>query len=615
MIRWAFLVACIACLPATAGAGGLEPFLARLAGEGTAKLRSGSPALLAWDREEAERSRARVWIHREPGIEWDLLRAEIAAADPGVTWEGSTGDFAQIVVSFDSLDSIAASPGVYYCLRPPRCVATVESEGLPGIGVPAFRGIGFDGSGVRIGVIDLGFDRYERLVGSELPRDLRTRSFFRSPSGQGDIRGDGEDHGTACAEIVHDISPGARLHLTNVETPVDLQNAVEWLLSEKVSIVTHSVGWYFGSLDGRGPVNDIVDSASRRGILWVNSAGNEAERHTWFQGRDGDGDRILEFDSSGDEDCAFPALAPGQTITLALLWDRWPTSEAIDLQIDMLDGAGDLLATSETDFQGYPYAFRYIEWTAAGTPPFRARVRQRRGAPDDLTIHLFRIGSGTRMEEHARSDRSLLAPSDSPEVIAAGATDWETGALDAYSSRGSVDLDPVKPELCAPVGVSTRTFGTRNFRGTSASSPHIAGAAALLASAGLHGGFYDLIWSREEIIRLLRGAAAPAPEIEVLGWGRLRMPERAAPARDRRASIRLLGNPAIGEARWSAPCGEAEILDAAGRVMARSAEAAWNGRDAQGRPAPAGIYWIRCPGGASARFLWLGDGGDREGAQ
>ncbi len=615
MRRLFLVLACLLLSPVPGAGRGLEPFLARVSRGEIEKAGGSADALLAWDPIEAQKSRARVWIHRQAGVEWDRLRLAVHATDPSASWEGELGDFAQIVVSFSALATIAEMEEVYYCFRPPRCVAHVASEGLEEIGVADFRKLGYTGEGVRAGVIDLGFDRYDRLVGSELPADLKARSYFRSPSGQGDITGGGEDHGTACAELVYDIAPGARLYLANVETPVDLQQAVEWMLSQKVSVVSHSIGWYFGSLDGRGPINDIVDAAARRGLLWINSAGNEARRHSWFEGRDVDGDQILEVDASGDEDFSFPGLSLGSPLTLALLWDRWPTTEAVDLQIDMLDAAGDIVATSETDFQGYPYAFRYLEWTASGSAPFRARIRQRRGSPEGLTIHLFRIGSGTALEEHVRSDRSLLSPADSPEVIAAGATDWRTGDLEPYSSRGSTELAPVKPELCVPVGVSTRTYGSEGFRGTSAAAPQLAGAAALLASAGLEGGLYDLVWSREEIIRILRDAAEPEPAIEVLGWGRLRMPDGAVGAPAARDAIRLMGNPACGQARWSGPCAEAEIFDSSGRRVARSSGSTWDGRDETGRIAPAGLYWIRCGEADAARLIWLGRGAERGAAR
>src|SRR5947207_14401248 len=42
-------------------------------------------------------------------------------------------------------------------------------------------------------------------------------------------------HGTACAEIVYDMAPGATLYLVNFTTEVDLGNAINWLVEDRKS--------------------------------------------------------------------------------------------------------------------------------------------------------------------------------------------------------------------------------------------------------------------------------------------------------------------------------------------------------------------------------------------
>src|SRR4030095_5182337 len=89
--------------------------------------------------------------------------------------------------------------------------------------------------------------------------------------------GTADDHGTAVAEIVHEMAPDAQLYLVCVGTEVDLAAAEAYAKSQGVSVINESLGWEGPYRDdGSGPVDAIVADARANGILWVNSAGNEA---------------------------------------------------------------------------------------------------------------------------------------------------------------------------------------------------------------------------------------------------------------------------------------------------------------------------------------------------
>ncbi len=80
---------------------------------------------------------------------------------------------------------------------------------------------------------------------------------------------------------------------------------------------------------------------------------------------------------------------------------------------------------------------------------------------------------------------SLLSPSDAAGVMAVAAinyTNWTTGPQESFSSQGPTTDGRMKPEVSGPDGVSGFVYGS--FLGTSASSPHVAGAAALILSNG-----------------------------------------------------------------------------------------------------------------------------------
>lgn len=626
--------AALVVAPRHAAAGGMEPFLVRLSGEATAgrNLASLSSAtaspLHSWDEDEAARGRVRVQITRASGSRWEPIRSRLLAVCPDASWEIESGPRAQVVVPVAALRALAGDGDLLYVERPPRPIAldaadvpfaslraaaapATVSEGVARIGAPGLHAAGWRGSNVRIAILDLGFDGYEALLGTELPARVTVRSFFKGADGNGDITGDGEDHGTACAEIVHDIAPNAEIYLVNIETLLDLDRAVSWLIDQEVAVISHSVGWYFGGLNGTGPVTEIADRAAAAGIVWVNASGNEAERHTWTPGADADGDTELEFEG-GDERLDFADLPIGTRLDLVLLWDQWPTAIGTNLAIEILDETGAVLATSDTPGSASPYAFRMVEWVAETGRPVAARVRIVSGSVAGRTIHVFRVGQGVRMQDHMRRDRSLLCPSDSRRVLAVGAAYWRDESLDSYSSRGALDAPAadMKPELLAPTGVSTRTYGSEGFRGTSASAPHAAGAAALVCGTGIDGIITRLQWTRDEIQRVLEAAAAdPAAEIVPLRWGLLRVPIDDALVRVRPGAdaIRVASNPARGAIRWFASSPTATILDAMGRVVARDARSPWDGRDAGGAVVPAGRYWITTPSSRhAAGVVWLG---------
>jgi hypothetical protein len=121
---------------------------------------------------------------------------------------------------------------------------------------------------------------------------------------------------------------------------------------------------------------------------------------------------------------------------------------------------------------------------------------------------------------HTTTATSLTPPADSPYAFTVGAVNWATNALEGFSSRGPTEDGRLKPDISAPDGVCTTTYGKcggDGFLGTSAASPHVAGAVVLVRQV------YPLR-SATEIRSFLTSRAvdvsSPGPDNET-GAGRL----------------------------------------------------------------------------------------------
>lgn len=292
-------------------------------------------------------------------------------------------------------------------------------------------------------------------------------------------------HGTMCAEIVHDVAPEAQLLLVNFGDIIDWGNAVDFVISQKADIVSHSGGWtidLLGFFDGTGPISELVTAARGAGIFWAQAAGNEAEVH-WDGGfNDPDGDSWLEF-ASGRELNTF-AVPPGTLVQINISWNDWVNwDQDYNLFLYVLEGDRWRLVDQSTNIQSGPNSFPPVEIIDGFTPTggtFGIRI-QKYSATRDTHLELFVPGlpEGSKLEFRVAAG-SLRTPADSPGAVTVGATSVLNDRLEDFSSQGPTNDGRVKPDLTAPDGVAT-SFGI--FGGTSAAAPHVAGAAALVKSA------------------------------------------------------------------------------------------------------------------------------------
>ena len=190
---------------------------------------------------------------------------------------------------------------------------TIISQGVYRTGADVLQAQGLRGAGVRIAVLDLGFGtRWRSKLGIELPpaSGIDAVQSFDMTTGQPEIAGllssdTPTSHGESVAEVVHDMAPDATLTLVNYHTELEFMQAVDWLINgpggkPRVDVIVHSNSFLDGPFDGSGPTAQEVDKAEAAGILWVNSAGNYAQRHKLLDAHDPE-EAIAAAQAIGDD--------------------------------------------------------------------------------------------------------------------------------------------------------------------------------------------------------------------------------------------------------------------------------------------------------------------------
>ncbi len=395
--------------------------------------------------------------------------------------EGSYGSLVQALVPPEQLAPLAARPDVLRIERPAEFApAAVSGEGIAFLGADRAQAAGFDGAGVSIAIFDSSFAGYtDRQASGDLPAQVTTRSFCAS----GMTAGSG--HGTAVAEIVHEVAPAAELHLVCVNTILDLRRAKDYAVDLGIDVINMSGGFYSsgdGNGTGTGVFADLPDGIAREarsnGIIWVNASGNEALTHWSGTFADPDEDGVLDF-ASGDEGNTF-LVGAGRTVCAHARWQAW-TGAYSDFDLYLTSSSGGVVAASQADQTIADPTEEACVTNAGPTQSFSAVLVHHAGDASPL-IDLFVPGSAELEYDEPRG--SLIEPAASPSVLSVGAVCRLTGALQPYSSRGR-EAGPIKPDLVGPDAVSSATAGTSTscssgFTGTSAAAPHVAGLVALL---------------------------------------------------------------------------------------------------------------------------------------
>ncbi len=354
-------------------------------------------------------------------------------------------------------------------------------EGVKVVHADQWQAQGITGKGMKIGILDVGgFLGYKAMLGKEIPANIVVKAFNRSGDIEGNPGVDEEDrvHGAACAEIIHAMAPDAQLYFAAFDT--NEETAIQWLVSQGVTVISASYGGHYYPTDGKhNPAIPIINSTHDQGIFWAFSSGNEREDHykgLFKQGSDG-----LNVFYNGSNVLGFNANNTG-TVQIILRWNDWDDS-TVDYDLYLLDSNFKKLSTS-ADVQSGPPAdpVEIIKFQLPQAGKYYISIGGKSGVRA-VDYDIF-VRGPVALEKSVASG-SLGSPGDAAGALTVGAVTWNQTTIAEYSSEGPSDDGRLKPEISAPSGVTSRSYGKfgRVFDGTSASAPFVAGAAALVWNA------------------------------------------------------------------------------------------------------------------------------------
>ncbi|MBI4142211.1 S8 family serine peptidase, partial [Candidatus Woesearchaeota archaeon] len=194
------------------------------------------------------------------------------------TVESVAGNQIQLAVDVKKIGEITKLTEVSSLRAPAKAVQSgTTSEGVEFVNAHKVQTKGTTGKGVKIAVLDLGFD----TKNAELGTGLQSKSFRKDFGKAVDIKGFGHEyvHGTAVAEIIKDIAPGSQLYLYTFGTEAEFQEAMSEAIKQNVDIISMSAGWLNYPSDGSSVMTKKVEEAIKKGIPFIVSSGNYAETH------------------------------------------------------------------------------------------------------------------------------------------------------------------------------------------------------------------------------------------------------------------------------------------------------------------------------------------------
>jgi hypothetical protein len=277
---------------------------------------------------------------------------------------------------------------------------------------------GYTGSGIKIGVIS---DGVNNIAQSKATGDLPANVNVLSDRFTG-------DEGTAMLEIIYDMAPGAELYFHDYgNNELDFNNAIDDLVANGCTVIVDDIQYYHEPFFEDGIIASHINNlVSTRNIIYITSAGNEAEGHyqgTYYK----DGSTSYSDFSHGISiyKRIFYDVPPGGQLTIVLQWNDKYGSSNNDYDLILYDDYGYYLTYSLNVQNGASDPFECIVWrnTYGYTMRVHATVDNYKMNAQTKTLELVTFGEGGYYDEgwNTNAVDSITGHASASNVITVGA--------------------------------------------------------------------------------------------------------------------------------------------------------------------------------------------------